>query len=258
MSLVVDASVVIKWFIDEPLHENARRFLKTGESLHAPDLLLAEIGNIAWKKVIRGEIGEEQARKIALSLRDLPVSLLDSSELLERALQLALSIKHPVYDCLYLACAEYLGATLVTADEKLTKILARSQLAISYQRLDDRYNIALSEKQIDDLIHLCKYVEATWKNIDTDEIKLHLDTLAFRHLKNAIQTLSEAQKIDLIALGWLGQGHSGRNWLQLQESVRKSLSLSSDNDLISFVHLSEHIKAGWRKFQKMAGAETKK
>ncbi|HWA50577.1 MAG TPA: type II toxin-antitoxin system VapC family toxin, partial [Dongiaceae bacterium] len=121
MSLVVDASVVIKWFIDEPLHDYARQLLKGSESLYAPDLLLAEVGNIIWKKVIRGEIGEEQARKIAQSLRDLPLTLQSSDALIERALQIALSIKHPVYDCLYLACAEALGSTLVTADERLGK-----------------------------------------------------------------------------------------------------------------------------------------
>jgi predicted nucleic acid-binding protein len=257
MNLIVDASVVMKWFVDEPLHENARRLLKTGESLHAPDLLVAEVGNIAWKKANRGEIGWEQARKIARSLRDSPISLQASGELLDRALQLALSIKHPVYDCLYLACTEHLEGTFVTADEKLTRILARSLPSINYKILDDGYYISLSESQIDGLIHLCKYVKDTWKDIDKGEVKLHLDTLAFRHIKNAIQVLSEAQKIDLIALGELGQRHSGGNWLQLQENVRKSLSLSSDNDLISFVYLSENIKAGWHKFQKMTDEKVK-
>src|SRR5689334_13035430 len=116
MSFVIDAIVVIKWFIDEPLHENVRSILQTEEGLHAPDLLLAEVGNVARKKVVRGEIGEEHARKITLSLRDLPLVLLPSRELIDRALQIALSIKHPVYDCLYLACAEALGSSLITAD----------------------------------------------------------------------------------------------------------------------------------------------
>ena len=29
-------------------------------------------------------------------------------------------IDHPIYDCLYLACAEATGSTLVTADHKFT------------------------------------------------------------------------------------------------------------------------------------------
>ncbi|WP_119303126.1 type II toxin-antitoxin system VapC family toxin [Dongia deserti] len=257
MSLVIDASVAIKWFIDEPLHEHARYLLKGEERLYAPDLLLAEVGNIAWKKVIRGEIEEEQAQKIALSLRDLPITLSPVSELIDRALQIALSIKHPVYDCLYLACAESLDSSLVTADDRLRRGLAGTPLALICQRLDDRYNISLSEEMIKDFIRQFEHIEKTWKSLDTNDIKLNLDTPVFRSIRHDIQALSDTQKIDLIALGWLGQGHFGSNWTQLQENVRKSLSLSSDNDLISLVRLSEHIRIGWQKF-KVAGTEMKK
>ncbi len=52
--LVVDSSVVIKWFVTESLTEEARRVLEGYQSgsftLIAPDLLAAEIGNIVWKK----------------------------------------------------------------------------------------------------------------------------------------------------------------------------------------------------------------
>ncbi len=129
MSLVVDASVVIKWFIDEPLHAHARLLLETDDSLHAPDLVVAEVGNIAWKKAVREEIHAPQAQAIASALPDLPLSLHASGRLVDRALQIALTIDHPVYDCLYVACAEMLGATLVTADERLNRVLAKTPLA---------------------------------------------------------------------------------------------------------------------------------
>jgi len=32
--------------------------------------------------------------------------------------------RHPVYDCLYVACAEAADATLVTADDRLLRILS--------------------------------------------------------------------------------------------------------------------------------------
>ena len=52
--LVVDASVVIKWFVPEPFSLEARRILddyRAGSlDLVAPDLLNAEVGNIVWKK----------------------------------------------------------------------------------------------------------------------------------------------------------------------------------------------------------------
>lgn len=137
MSLVIDASVAIKWFVDEPLRDHARYLLDAQEPLHAPDLLIAEVGNIAWKKATRGEIGEPQSRKITLALRDLPVSLHASDELVDRALQIALSINHPVYDCLYVSCAEALGASFITADERLKKALAGTPLAPICRTLSD-------------------------------------------------------------------------------------------------------------------------
>jgi predicted nucleic acid-binding protein len=52
--LVVDASVVIKWLVFEPYSTEARQILSDYQAgdltLLAPDLLLAEVANIIWKK----------------------------------------------------------------------------------------------------------------------------------------------------------------------------------------------------------------
>jgi predicted nucleic acid-binding protein len=52
--VVVDSSVVIKWFVEEPYVVEAHRILEAYETgtllLLAPDLLYAEVGNIIWKK----------------------------------------------------------------------------------------------------------------------------------------------------------------------------------------------------------------
>jgi predicted nucleic acid-binding protein len=49
MTLVVDASIAAKWFIDEKGREQAIRLLDVAER-QAPDLLIAEVANIVWKK----------------------------------------------------------------------------------------------------------------------------------------------------------------------------------------------------------------
>lgn len=53
-TVVVDSSIVIKWFVLEPYSTEAAHLLdryQTGElNLLAPDLLYAEMGNIVWKK----------------------------------------------------------------------------------------------------------------------------------------------------------------------------------------------------------------
>jgi predicted nucleic acid-binding protein len=258
MSLVVDASVVIKWFVDEPLHENARQILTGREELHAPDLLTSEIGNIAWKKTMRGEIEETQAQSIVSSLYDLPIKLHPSAELIDRALEIALAIEHPVYDCLYLACAETVGSRLVTADEKFKKALAESPLSTICRSLGDRYDTALSAATIEKLIGLLKRAKSTWEKLEGNDVELHLDTPVFVRIKNAIEELSEAERTDLVALGSLGTGSVGRDWLLAQRNARGGLLPENVNDLIDLISQSEQIEAGWHKFQELVKAESKK
>ena len=56
---VIDASVAIKWVVDEPGTEQA--LLLRRHHLVAPDLLVPECANILWKKIRRGELSEAQA-----------------------------------------------------------------------------------------------------------------------------------------------------------------------------------------------------
>ena len=123
MIWVVDASVAVKWFIEENLSEMAEQLLVSETLLCAPDFIVTEVAGVAWKKAIRGDLSHEQALAIAAELRGGSVVLNASVDLVERALQIALSLNHPIYDCLYLACAEDVGGVLVTADHRLcTKV----------------------------------------------------------------------------------------------------------------------------------------
>ena len=122
MTFVVDASVVIKWFVQENLYEQALDLLDRQVLLHAPDLIVSEITNVAWKKAIRSDIEWSQAHEIASAIRKGVPALYPSVELNERALAIALALGHPVYDCLYLACAEAVDGILITADQRLRRV----------------------------------------------------------------------------------------------------------------------------------------
>ena len=128
MTVVVDTSVAVKWFVKEAGHERALRVLDATDR-HAPDLIVAEVGNVTWKKTILGEITGAQARFICTSLRRYFAVLHRSEALIGRAIEIALNLRHPIYDCLYLACAERAGTRLVTADRKLLATLAGTSLA---------------------------------------------------------------------------------------------------------------------------------
>lgn len=119
MTLVVDASVSVKWLVPEPRSEAAERVLSAEDDLIAPDLLLVEVANALWKKTRREEITPAEAAEALDTLRTLRLEILPSAPVLGRALELASQLGHPVYDCVYLALAEMAGARLVADDGPL-------------------------------------------------------------------------------------------------------------------------------------------
>jgi predicted nucleic acid-binding protein len=136
MTLVVDASVAAKWFIDEAGRSQALQLLDMSDR-QALDLLIVEVANVVWKKVRRGEVSNTQARYICASLAHCFDVLHTAEALIESAIALAVRLGHPVYDCIYLACAERAGAPLVTADRRLIPAVQGSALASLVMDLDD-------------------------------------------------------------------------------------------------------------------------
>ena len=119
MTLVVDASVALKWFVAEPGSQAAVSLLSAGEALVAPDLIVAELTNAAWRSWRRGELLAEQARAIPPRLGILIQRLHSCAALAPRATEIALELEHPAYDCFYLALAERHRTVVVTADRRL-------------------------------------------------------------------------------------------------------------------------------------------
>jgi predicted nucleic acid-binding protein len=121
---VVDASVVLKWCLPEADSRLARSL--TSRFLHAPDLLLVECANVFWRKVRVGDLTASQAEHVFRILSSAPVTLHETTPSLSaRALEIALRLQHPAYDCVYLALALELKADqLITADERFASAAA--------------------------------------------------------------------------------------------------------------------------------------
>lgn len=125
MRTVVDASVSVKWYFPEPGHLAADALLAEAidgqRDLLAPDLIVAEFTNTLWKKIRREECSDDDAEQILdLWEVDRP-RLVETAPLARRALELAVRLGQPVYDCLYLAAAIDHEAALVTADVRLAR-----------------------------------------------------------------------------------------------------------------------------------------
>ena len=56
MTLVVDASVAVKWFLPEADTPSAERLLAFAGPLHAPDLLRIEVASAVWKYAVGGAV----------------------------------------------------------------------------------------------------------------------------------------------------------------------------------------------------------
>jgi predicted nucleic acid-binding protein len=135
MTVVVDASVAARWFLRLEKSETAATLLQSGERLIAPDLVVVEATNAAWKAAVFGNIPPETVTDFVENCARLFSELVPAADLKDRALEIALSLKHPAYDCFYLALAEQRECKLVTADERLQSRCRKTPFAKLAQAL---------------------------------------------------------------------------------------------------------------------------
>jgi predicted nucleic acid-binding protein len=124
-TFVIDASIAVKWVIEEEGTAEALSLRKRAR-LMAPELLVAECANILWKKVRRDELSPDEAVLAARLLQGADLELVSTRSLLERATRVAVDLDHPAYDCLYIALAAANDCRFVTADERLLRKLAQA------------------------------------------------------------------------------------------------------------------------------------
>jgi predicted nucleic acid-binding protein len=134
---VLDASVVVKWYVPEVHAADARRWRGVGGTFHAPTFFDVEVANIVWKKVRRGEITRPQADLILGQVLVLPIIRQADGPLVARAFEIAHQTDRTVYDSMHVALAVHLGATVVTADSKLFNALSTTAWAASTRWVAD-------------------------------------------------------------------------------------------------------------------------
>lgn len=123
---VVDASVVVDWVapdpdvVDGPARRLLTRWVGEGQTVVAPRLLREEVANALLTGVRRRRWTGAQADAGYALLQQLPVVALDEADDGDRAYELSRRHdEHPIYDMVYVALAERLRLSLVTADARL-------------------------------------------------------------------------------------------------------------------------------------------
>jgi predicted nucleic acid-binding protein len=118
LTLVVDASVALKWVLQEPDSHFAEALLRIEPDLLIPDFWLGEATNVLWLQVRRKLLTPEEAREGLTLLRTQvrPTSTADM-DLHEVALEIGVAVNHSTYDTLYLAFAIATGARGVVVSD---------------------------------------------------------------------------------------------------------------------------------------------
>ena len=246
----------------------------TGLERFAPDFVLVELANIFWKKARLREIGDPHAYFQELSRIRQAVALSSSADLIERAAQVAAQIDHPVYDCLYIACAEATGSTLITADRRLRDAVADSVLDISIEYIGKQgvadmigaaaTALVITQDKVAELVDAYDLLDATEENVVSslyrgraglarighEEWSRILDSPAGKRLERLFLQLNDEERIDLLALGWLGQGNSGTEWQPIFDRACIMIDGYANDEWRYVLHLGAHWRAG---FERLTG-----
>jgi predicted nucleic acid-binding protein len=137
LDCIVDASVGIKLFVIEPLSERAEALFDhlTDDfpaRFYVPDLFYIECANILWKYVRRFGYPPRSAQQDAADLIRLPLQIVPTAALFERALTLATVHNISAYDAAYVALSDRLSLPMVTADEALLRRLQKTDLDVRF------------------------------------------------------------------------------------------------------------------------------
>jgi predicted nucleic acid-binding protein len=119
---ILDASVVSKWYYqkDEEDFKNAliiyNKLQSENYTFFAPDLLIYELLNIYRNK---SELDSPRINKIISELYDLIVIVGINKNTFSKSFQISRKFDISLYDSVYIAITEDLGANLITADKRL-------------------------------------------------------------------------------------------------------------------------------------------
>ena len=125
MEVVVDASVVVKWFVEEEDSDKALRlrdkYIDGEIRIIAPELIIFEVLNALYYKRL---FSESEMKEISEALEAYSFTLYSlKGEYAEKTIETAVENGITIYDASYVALAMIRDTYMYTADEKLIEKL---------------------------------------------------------------------------------------------------------------------------------------
>jgi predicted nucleic acid-binding protein len=116
--IVVDASVIAPALADDDADGERARSRLQGERLTAPAVLDLEVVSVIRKAFLSGALSRRRAGSALADLVDLDLERVSHRRMLVRIWELHQNLTP--YDAAYVALAETIDATLITADRRLS------------------------------------------------------------------------------------------------------------------------------------------
>lgn len=121
MLLVLDTSIVLKWYKEEEYTEIALKikkdFVEGLNEIIVPDLVLYEMANVLR---FTDGFNERLIKKSLESFIDLGIDIvIPTIEMISLATKLSYKYKITVYDAIFIALSKIINGIFVTADKKL-------------------------------------------------------------------------------------------------------------------------------------------
>ena len=137
---VVDASVLVKWFLQEKEADRDRVLalrdlhISGRSKIFAPRLALLEVLNAICSNP---KADEETGEAVLEALQDLHLEIrAGDTDVLRKANAIAWAYKITIYDALYVALAEMVGFPLITADDSMLKKLKGHSIVVPLRELE--------------------------------------------------------------------------------------------------------------------------
>ena len=267
MNFVIDASVAVKWFVDEDRRESARELLREGIVRSAPDIIFSEVANALRKKVASTEISKEQASRALDDIFAYLPNIITSSAILHDAFALAMQLSHPIADCLYLACARHVGGQVVSDDEKfIEKCRTRySEFAVSLKEwvpttTTPRIPVELLDGLVTEkLTRLAAIYEQAKLRAGRHWFEGEVVILAQRGLRDEVLNLTKDQVAHVLAACWFGALDWEERpaavleaaWARHLSNARNSVGGDPDNDVIYIISKLQYLDAGLRRLSSL-------